>query len=89
MLSLPKNFGYVINEWSQLIQSSFNSSRDYKTMKHNIKAESHFLSSGTRSEDMVIETNDSLWKQVELLLKNNFLNIQGQQEQYSVTFTYS
>ena len=58
-------------------------------MKHNIKAKSHFLSSGTRSEDMVIETNDSLWKQVELLLKNNFLNIQGQQEQYSVTFTYS
>ena len=29
-------------------------------MKHNLKAESHFLSSGTRSEDMVIETNDSL-----------------------------
>ena len=58
-------------------------------MKHNLKAESHFLCSGTRSEDMVIETNDSLSKQVELLLKNNFLNIQGQQEQHSVTFTYS
>ena len=58
-------------------------------MKHNLKAESNFLSGGTRSEDMVIETNDSLWKQVELLLKNNFLNIQGQQEQHSVTFTYS
>ena len=46
-------------------------------MKHNLKAESHFLSGSTRSEDMVIETNDSLWKHVELLLKNNFLKIQG------------
>ena len=58
-------------------------------MKHNLKAESHFLSGGKCSEDMVTETNDSLWKQVELLLKYNFLKIHGQQEQHPVTFTNS
>lgn len=58
-------------------------------MKHQLKGESPFLSGGTRSEDMVISTNNSLWKQVELLLKYNFLKIHGQQEQHPVTFTNS
>ena len=49
-------------------------------MKHQLKGELYFWSSGMRPEDIVTETKDSVRKQVAILFKNNFLKIQGEQE---------